>query len=52
MGLCLGSDGAEEDKAARTHSGRIDRDLYESAKRDMNVVKILLLGKKVSLTFF
>ncbi|XP_076584018.1 guanine nucleotide binding protein (G protein) alpha v1 isoform X2 [Chaetodon auriga] len=43
MGLCLGTEITEE-KKARIHSAKIDRDLYEYAKRDMNVVKILLLG--------
>uniref|UniRef100_A0AAQ4RHN9 Guanine nucleotide binding protein (G protein) alpha v1 n=1 Tax=Gasterosteus aculeatus aculeatus TaxID=481459 RepID=A0AAQ4RHN9_GASAC len=44
MGLCLGTEVTEEQKKARTHSAEIDRDLYECAKREMNVVKILLLG--------
>lgn len=44
MGLCLGTETTEE-KKARIHSAKIDRDLYESAKREMNVVKILLLGE-------
>ncbi|KAL4648660.1 guanine nucleotide-binding protein G(o) subunit alpha-like [Arapaima gigas] len=44
MGLCLGSQLSEEDKKARIHSAHIDRHLYELAKREMNVVKILLLG--------
>uniref|UniRef100_A0A4W4FPP9 Guanine nucleotide binding protein (G protein) alpha v1 n=2 Tax=Electrophorus electricus TaxID=8005 RepID=A0A4W4FPP9_ELEEL len=44
MGLCFGSQLTEEDKAAKIHSASIDRDLYEYAKRDMNVVKILMLG--------
>lgn len=45
MGLCLGTEVTEEEKKARIHSTKIDRDLYEYAKRDMNVVKILLLGE-------
>ena len=45
MGLCLGTEVTEEQKKARIHSTRIDRDLYEYAKREMNVVKILLLGE-------
>lgn len=45
MGLCLGTEVTEEEKKARTHSAKIDRDLYECAKREMNVVKILLLGE-------
>ena len=44
MGLCLGTEVTEE-KKARIHSAKIDRDLYEYAKREMNVVKILLLGE-------
>ncbi|XP_041838472.1 guanine nucleotide binding protein (G protein) alpha v1 isoform X3 [Melanotaenia boesemani] len=43
MGLCLGTEITEE-KKAKIHSAKIDRDLYEYAKREMNVVKILLLG--------
>lgn len=45
MGLCLGTEVTEEEKKARIHSAKIDRDLYEYAKREMNVVKILLLGE-------
>ncbi|XP_066560676.1 guanine nucleotide binding protein (G protein) alpha v1 [Amia ocellicauda] len=44
MGLCLGSEMTEEGKKAKIHSDRIDRDLYEYAKREMNLVKILMLG--------
>ncbi|XP_062312079.1 guanine nucleotide binding protein (G protein) alpha v1 [Osmerus eperlanus] len=44
MGLCLGSEVTEEGKKAKIQSAKIDRDLYESAKRDMSVVKVLLLG--------
>ncbi|XP_016362823.1 guanine nucleotide-binding protein G(o) subunit alpha-like isoform X2 [Sinocyclocheilus anshuiensis] len=44
MGLCLGSEVTEEGKKAKIHSSQIDRDLYECAKREMNVVKILMLG--------
>ncbi|XP_034400291.1 guanine nucleotide binding protein (G protein) alpha v1 isoform X3 [Cyclopterus lumpus] len=44
MGLCLGTEVTEEQKKARTRSAKIDKDLYEYAKREMNVVKILLLG--------
>lgn len=44
MGLCLGTEVTEE-KKAKIHSAKIDRDLYEYAKREMNVVKILLLGE-------
>lgn len=45
MGLCLGTEVTEEQKKARINSAKIDRDLYEYAKREMNVVKILLLGE-------
>ena len=45
MGLCLGTEVTEEEKKARIHSAKIDRDMYEYAKREMNVVKILLLGE-------
>lgn len=44
MGLCLGTEITEE-KKGRIHSAKLDRDLYEYAKREMNVVKILLLGE-------
>lgn len=44
MGLCLGTEVTEE-KKARIRNAKIDRDLYEYAKREMNVVKILLLGE-------
>ncbi|GAA6067719.1 guanine nucleotide binding protein (G protein) alpha v1 isoform X1, partial [Tachysurus ichikawai] len=43
MGLCLGSEVTEEGKKAKLHSSEIDRELYEQAKREMNVVKVLLL---------
>lgn len=49
MGLCLGTEVTEEQKKARIHSAKIDRELYESAKREMNVVKILILGETDSL---
>jgi len=45
MGLCLGTEVTEEQKKSRTRSAKIDKDLYEYAKREMNVVKILLLGE-------
>ncbi|KAK3528309.1 hypothetical protein QTP86_030867 [Hemibagrus guttatus] len=44
MGLCLGSEVTEEGKKAKLHSAEIDRELYEHARREMNVVKVLLLG--------
>lgn len=48
MGLCLGTEVTEDEKKARTHSSKIDRELYESAKRELNVVKILLLGETLT----
>lgn len=48
MGLCLGTELTEE-KKARISSAKIDRDLYEFAKMEMNVVKILLLGESKSV---
>lgn len=51
MGLCFGTEIPEE-KKARTRSARIDRDLYECAKREMNVVKILLLGETACARIF
>ncbi|RXN02201.1 Guanine nucleotide-binding protein G(o) subunit alpha [Acipenser ruthenus] len=43
MGLCLGSE-MTEGKKAKIHSEKIDRELYEYAKQELNVVKILMLG--------
>ena len=46
MGLCLHQVVSEEDKKARGHSSKIEQDLSdEQAKRETNVVKILLLGE-------
>ncbi|XP_056144556.1 guanine nucleotide-binding protein G(o) subunit alpha-like [Lampris incognitus] len=44
MGTCLHRDVAEEDKSAKKQSSRIEQDIREHAKREMNVVKILMLG--------
>ncbi|XP_059804339.1 guanine nucleotide binding protein (G protein) alpha v1 isoform X2 [Hypanus sabinus] len=44
MGLCLGSESSAEERQARLRSDKIDRALYEYAKQELNVVKILLLG--------
>uniref|UniRef100_A0A3B3SCJ5 Guanine nucleotide binding protein (G protein) alpha v1 n=1 Tax=Paramormyrops kingsleyae TaxID=1676925 RepID=A0A3B3SCJ5_9TELE len=44
MGQCLGSELTEDEKNAKTQSADIDKDLYEHAKKEMNVVKILMLG--------
>lgn len=48
MGLCLGTELTEE-KKARIRSAKIDRDLYEFANMEMNVVKILLLGESAKV---
>lgn len=45
MGQCLGSELTEDEKNAKTQSADIDKDLYEHAKKEMNVVKILMLGE-------
>ncbi|XP_029997411.1 guanine nucleotide-binding protein G(o) subunit alpha-like [Sphaeramia orbicularis] len=44
MGLCFHPDITEEDKKAKLHSSKIERDLFEQAKAEMNVVKLLMLG--------
>lgn len=44
MGMCLHQDITEEDKKAKMQSSKIEQDLCEHAKTEMNVVKILLLG--------
>ncbi|KAJ8362837.1 hypothetical protein SKAU_G00116680 [Synaphobranchus kaupii] len=44
MGLCFGSEMTEDGKRAKIHSAKLDRELYEHAKRELNVVKILMLG--------
>lgn len=43
MGQCLSLD--HEELKARARSEAIDRDLQTWAKKDQNVIKILLLGK-------
>ncbi|XP_065271114.1 guanine nucleotide-binding protein G(o) subunit alpha-like [Emys orbicularis] len=48
MGLCLGSRGAAQQRAARGRSRRIERELYEQAKRELGAVRILLLGSAES----
>ncbi|XP_071780389.1 guanine nucleotide-binding protein G(o) subunit alpha-like [Centroberyx gerrardi] len=44
MGMCLHQDITEEDKRAKIQSSKIEQDLCEHAKTEMNVVKILMLG--------
>lgn len=43
--MCLHQDITEEGKKAKIQSTRIEQDLCEHAKMEMNVVKILMLGK-------
>ena len=45
MGVCLHQDVTEEGKKAKLQSSKIEQDLCEHAKTEMNVVKILMLGK-------
>ncbi|XP_040918435.1 guanine nucleotide-binding protein G(o) subunit alpha-like isoform X2 [Toxotes jaculatrix] len=44
MGMCLHQDITEEDKKAKVRSSKIEQDLCEHARTEMNVVKILMLG--------
>ncbi|XP_071329685.1 guanine nucleotide-binding protein G(o) subunit alpha-like [Trachinotus anak] len=44
MGLCLHQDITEEGKKAKLQSSKIEQDLCEHARTEMNVVKILMLG--------
>lgn len=43
MGLC--PDITEEGKKAKLRSSKIEQDIFEHARTEMNVVKILMLGK-------
>lgn len=43
--MCLHQDITEEDKKAKLHSTKIEQDLSEHARTEMNVVKILMLGE-------
>lgn len=45
MGVCLHQDVTEEAKKAKLQSSKIEQDLCEHARTEVNVVKILLLGK-------
>lgn len=45
MGMCLHQDVSEESKKAKLQSSKIEQDLCEHARTEMNVVKILLLGR-------
>ncbi|XP_076609380.1 guanine nucleotide-binding protein G(o) subunit alpha-like [Chaetodon auriga] len=44
MGMCLHQDVTEEGKQAKLQSSKIEKDLCEHARSEMNVVKILMLG--------
>ncbi|XP_070704622.1 guanine nucleotide-binding protein G(o) subunit alpha-like [Pempheris klunzingeri] len=44
MGMCLHQDVTEEGKKAKLQSSKIEQDLCEHARSEMNVVKILMLG--------
>lgn len=45
MGMCLHQNITEESKKAKLQSSKIERELCEHAKTEMNVVKLLMLGK-------
>lgn len=45
MGMCIHQDITEESKKAKLQSSKIEQDLCEHAKTEMNVVKLLMLGK-------
>lgn len=45
MGMCLHQEITEETKKAKLQSSKIEQDLCEHARAEMNVVKILMLGK-------
>lgn len=45
MGMCFHQEITEESKKAKLQSSKIEQDLCEHARTEMNVVKILMLGK-------
>lgn len=45
MGMCLQQDNNEESKNAKMKSSKIEQDLHEQARSEVNVVKILMLGE-------
>lgn len=49
MGMCSHPKLTEEGKKAKLRSSKIEQDLYEHARNEMNVVKILMLGKSKAL---
>ncbi|XP_053194594.1 guanine nucleotide-binding protein G(o) subunit alpha-like [Scomber japonicus] len=44
MGICLHGDITEEGKNAKLQNSKIEKDLCEHARTEMNVVKLLMLG--------
>lgn len=50
MGMCLHQDITEEAKKAKLQSSKIEQDICDHARTEVNVVKILMLGK--SKAFF
>lgn len=45
MGMCLHQDITEEGKKAKLQSSKIEGELCEQAKTEMNVAKMLMLGE-------
>lgn len=45
MGVCLRQGVTEESKKAKLQSSKIEQELCEHARAEMNVVKILMLGR-------
>ena len=52
MGMCLHQDVTEEGKKAKLQSSKIEQDLCEHARTEMNVVKILMLGELQAFSVF
>ncbi|XP_068435188.1 guanine nucleotide-binding protein G(o) subunit alpha-like [Clinocottus analis] len=44
LGMCMHQDITEEDKKAKLRSSKIEQDLCDHARTEVNVVKILMLG--------
>lgn len=51
MGICLHGDITEEGKNAKLQNSKIEKDLCEHARTEMNVVKLLMLGKLKALVY-
>lgn len=47
MRMCLHRDVTEESKQAKVQNSKIEEDLREHAKAEMNVVKMLMLGRSL-----